>query len=330
MTPVTRVETSIHRRRKGPSVGRLMTVLALACTAISLVFLLGKIEWRVLPLRGIAVLPLLFAVVGIVLLRSVKRAHTGLTFFDRVVLWALYRLSGFFGFAVLFLWLLDAGLKLKALRYQCVDCSQNVQILVRAMQMYVADWDDRFPVANEWCDSLRGYVRPAIQELYPQYPADTLGHGGRPFVCPSAPEVRCGYALNSKLSAVKVNALDDPQDTIVFFESDAGWNGAGGPDLLTTRPRHVATSWVAGVGFQPPNSWMPRSRHQPAGSHEHRAREGSIRVDLYSFVDGRVEQLRRKKAGGFLGSLTLGWARQPDAYWVIWKPVLRKPEADPK
>jgi hypothetical protein len=301
-------------------------VLALVCIALSLVFLFGKIEWRVLPFRGLAVLPLVFGVVGIISLRSVKRAHTALSFFDRVVLWILYLLTGFFAFGVLFLWFLNAGLKLKAARINCQDCSENVRILVRAMQMYVAEWDDTFPVASKWSDSVRQYVTPAIQDLYPSPNMKYFEYSGRPFVCPSAPGVRCGYAFNSELSGVKLSGVSDPQDTIVFFESDAGWNAAGGPDLLPSRPRHRATSWIATEGgADVPNTWRPTSRPRPTGPHEHRAREGSIDVDLYGFADGRVEQLRRRNASGFLGDST--WVKQPDdADWVVWEPVLKEPE----
>ncbi len=43
--------------------------------------------------------------------------------------------------------------------------------------------------------------------------------------------------------------------------------------------------------------------------------------DNYGFADGSVKWLRRKKLPD--GS----WAKEPDAHWVIWEPVLREQAA---
>jgi prepilin-type processing-associated H-X9-DG protein len=44
--------------------------------------------------------------------------------------------------------------------------------------------------------------------------------------------------------------------------------------------------------------------------------------DNYGFADGHVQWIKRKKLPN--GS----WAKEPDADWVIWKPVLKKSEED--
>ena len=42
---------------------------------------------------------------------------------------------------------------------------------------------------------------------------------------------RCAYAYNRKLSGVEESKVD-PQ-TVLIFESDAGWDAAGGPELAS-------------------------------------------------------------------------------------------------
>ena len=40
----------------------------------------------------------------------------------------------------------------------------------------------------------------------------------------------CGYALNSKLAGLRDRG-EVPSDTVMLFESNAGWNAAGGPEI---------------------------------------------------------------------------------------------------
>jgi prepilin-type processing-associated H-X9-DG protein len=66
--------------------------------------------------------------------------------------------------------------------------------------------------------------------------------------------------------------------------ANGGGYAAGGPELLPDEPRHLG------------------------GDH-------------YGFADGHVEWLPRKLLGvTWLGNRT--WAKEPDADWVIWQPVL--------
>ena len=88
--------------------------------------------------------------------------------------------------------------------------------------MYAGDYD-ALPPAATWSDRLRHYVNPDV------------------FICPEAPNLRSGYALNRALAGMSVAEflkLPRLDRTVLIYESDLGWNGAGGPDTITARPRH--------------------------------------------------------------------------------------------
>ncbi|HPC96873.1 MAG TPA: hypothetical protein PLU87_18155 [Sedimentisphaerales bacterium] len=76
-----------------------------------------------------------------------------------------------------------------------------------------------YPMAERWCDSL---VRP-----YQTWDPDGTGRSVRPFRCPSAGDGRCHYAMNPDCEP------DSPGDTVLLFETKAGWNQHGGPELFT-------------------------------------------------------------------------------------------------
>jgi hypothetical protein len=64
----------------------------------------------------------------------------------------------------------------------------------------------------------------------------------RNFQCPAVPNQRCAYAFNQKLgglSELKINPK-----TVMLFESDAGWNGAGDESILIKTPRHNGVIFV--------------------------------------------------------------------------------------
>jgi len=102
-------------------------------------------------------------------------------------------------------------------------CLSNVKNISLALQMYMADYDDRLPDADNWCGDLEEYV-----------------HNYDVFLCPAAKDLDCAYAYNSPLSLAALVSFDDPMDTVAIFESDRGWNAAGLPEhLLTPEPRHL-------------------------------------------------------------------------------------------
>jgi hypothetical protein len=83
-------------------------------------------------------------------------------------------------------------------------------------KLYADDNNGKFPPGNEWCDKINRYVgSPKV------------------FQCPAQENQRCSYAFNRNLSDKKHNEV--PRDTVLLFESDAGWNKASGPELLISR-----------------------------------------------------------------------------------------------
>ena len=94
-------------------------------------------------------------------------------------------------------------------------CEANMKGLSTAMIIYANDYNDALPTGDEWCDLL-------IQEV---------DVSSASFLCPSAPEGTCTYALNKNLTTF---GKPSNANTVVMFECPSGWNQIGGPELLTT------------------------------------------------------------------------------------------------
>jgi hypothetical protein len=120
---------------------------------------------------------------------------------------------------VLIRWLVDPLLRPE--HPPLANCLSNVKNVSLAVQMYVSDYGDVFPPAARWSDTLLEYVRN--EDVYR---------------CPEAEELSCAYAYNAALGMAKDNDLARAAETIVIFESDRGWNAAGGRALLPAEPRH--------------------------------------------------------------------------------------------
>ena len=105
--------------------------------------------------------------------------------------------------------------------YRIMTCHAHMGLLLRAVKAYVEDHDGRFPPGEKWSDELMIYVRD--RDAFP---------------CPAAINGACSYAYNGALSGLSYREIGKPEMTVVFFESDAGWNVSGGPELLPETPRH--------------------------------------------------------------------------------------------
>jgi len=101
-------------------------------------------------------------------------------------------------------------------------CRAYVSHLSCALRMYVHDYDECFPPTTNWCDVFDPYV-----------------DNREVFVCPAASDLPCGYAFNASLTGASLADVYDPSQTVAIFESDRGWNAAGGQDLLPYEPRHL-------------------------------------------------------------------------------------------
>jgi prepilin-type processing-associated H-X9-DG protein len=109
-----------------------------------------------------------------------------------------------------------AAAKQKAMQ---INCLNNERQLALAVKMYAGDNANHLPPAATWCDAIK-----------------TAVGSERVFKCPAANESsRCDYAFNAKLDGMDVNKVD-PQ-TVMIFESDAGWDAHGGPELQALRHR---------------------------------------------------------------------------------------------
>jgi prepilin-type processing-associated H-X9-DG protein len=112
-------------------------------------------------------------------------------------------------------------------------CMSNLKQLCVSTMMYAENNKGQYPTADKWCDLLGPYY----------------GNNGKVLICPATQKSKCGFAKmcgyttdpNAKHQcsyAINPNAKRDcrfPATTILFFESNPGWNQSGGPELLTTQ-----------------------------------------------------------------------------------------------
>jgi hypothetical protein len=102
-------------------------------------------------------------------------------------------------------------------------CMESLKNIGNATLMYSADHDDRLP-HREWTDAAVTYStasRLSCGTVAPQGPA---GHG---------------YALNRDAVGALWAAVEDPDSTLMIFDSSLlGANVMGGEELLPQPPRH--------------------------------------------------------------------------------------------
>ncbi len=98
------------------------------------------------------------------------------------------------------------------LRLKCADQFSTIQM--RLDSLYSKK--KKYPV-SKWCDTT---VRALSKDLRKDYILNL-------FKCPSAHEGKCHYAMNPKCKP------NSPPDMVLLFETKAGWNQHGGPELFT-------------------------------------------------------------------------------------------------
>lgn len=95
-------------------------------------------------------------------------------------------------------------------------CKNNLHNLADGIATYTKENQTRYPDPETWCDSLLYWTQNAE----------------KCFKCPDAMrqtgDGTCHYAINP---ACEPNS---PPDTVLLFETKAGWNQSGGPEILTT------------------------------------------------------------------------------------------------
>jgi hypothetical protein len=106
-----------------------------------------------------------------------------------------------------------------------VMCSRNLGNLYNRLHLYTEAERSRlvhppdkskpeYPASPKWCDSIVDAFRSS-------------GMDDKPFKCPTGGEGKCHYGMNPQCS------YDSPGDFVLLFETKAGWNQHGGPELFT-------------------------------------------------------------------------------------------------
>jgi hypothetical protein len=117
-----------------------------------------------------------------------------------------------------------AGLLLPALakakqKAQNINCVNHAQQVALAVRLYADEHDGKCPPAVNWCDAV-------VNNL----------SGPEAFRCPQRRDLQSGFAFNAGVAGKTLSSI--PPDTVLIFESDGGWNFAGGSESLTPRPPH--------------------------------------------------------------------------------------------
>jgi prepilin-type processing-associated H-X9-DG protein len=93
-------------------------------------------------------------------------------------------------------------------------CATNMRAIGTAMMIYTNENDNHYPDASQWCDLLIKHS-DLVEKV---------------FKCPSACEGPCNYAMNKNIEKLGTEA---PGNMVLLFETNAGWNQSGGPELLS-------------------------------------------------------------------------------------------------
>jgi len=105
----------------------------------------------------------------------------------------------------------DLEYKLEPLRLRN-KCGANIKRCLSFIMEDPLTQEKKYPDPSKWCDI-----------LLKRYPPG----GIKQFKCPSAGEGKSHYAMNPNCKS------DSPPDTVLLFETKAGWNQHGGPELFT-------------------------------------------------------------------------------------------------
>lgn len=113
-------------------------------------------------------------------------------------------------------------------RAMTINCVNNMKQLALAVRIYAGDNGDRFPSATNWCDAIK----------------TDLG-SEKVFQCPAAENQneRCHYAYNARLTGMEQKNIDP--STVLFFETEGGWDVSGGPERMLRPSRHGRVYVVA-------------------------------------------------------------------------------------
>jgi len=108
-------------------------------------------------------------------------------------------------------------------------CEEQLQALVRAVQMYASSSEDMLPDPSRWLQQIRPFLQgsPALH-------------------CPTDPTPGVSYAMNRNLVGKKLHQIANPGLTVMFYESTLhGDNPADKGETWPKPPRHPEGNLVA-------------------------------------------------------------------------------------
>ena len=165
-------------------------------------------------------------ILGIIAVTKVKNSRGALTGFG-IALAGLIVSAVALSMIPIFAAMLLPALAAAKQKAQEINCVNNEKQLALAVRIYAGDHANHFPPATTWCDAIKTAVGPE-----------------HVFKCSAANSgSRCDYGFNAKLDGLDEDKVN-PQ-TVELFESDAGWNASGGPELMIGKPRHARMFVVA-------------------------------------------------------------------------------------
>jgi hypothetical protein len=109
-------------------------------------------------------------------------------------------------------------------------CLNNAKQLGVAAQMYANENKDVLPPVNTWPEVLK---------------KGNLLHSDEAFSCPGRGITGRAFAMNAKLSGVRLSQIPKPGQTVMFFECSPGAPPSGIASDLPSEPPHTA-GWTIG------------------------------------------------------------------------------------
>ena len=157
----------------------------------------------------ICVLIIICGIIGFV--SNFKNRNTSINIIDRIIKMG-------FGFGALAV--VSFMLMVNVYRWEAGERYSNLSSLGNALLSYAGDNEGKYPKAEKWCDLLEPYIKKRE----------------RVFVYSFWGKKLCYYAMNPDIDS------NSSPNTIVFFESRAGWNLSGGPFLID-KSRFINKDW---------------------------------------------------------------------------------------
>ena len=105
-------------------------------------------------------------------------------------------------------------------------CMSNLKQLGVTTMMYADNNKGQYPTADKWCDLLEPYYKNNNVLICPATRKKMFGY----IIDPNTKH-QCSYAINSNVK----RDCRFPATTVLFFESNLGWNQSGGAESLTTQ-----------------------------------------------------------------------------------------------